>query len=78
MLELWSKLAQQIGSGSRTDVTKPLFMLLVLLLSALIFGQKSGAPTWVSVFLCSSIGAILFLFVAAYIYFGLKDPNLLR
>ena len=76
-------LARMLLSGSKSTVLKALLSLDVLTLTGMVYtvvpwSAKGAAPIWVTIWL-----AVLFTlsFVAtiwAYIYFALRDPNLLR
>jgi hypothetical protein len=78
MTEMWAKIAQQIGGGSRTDVLRSLVWPNAMLLAALIWLSSKGAPVALLVFLGILLTGFMLLYAGAYIAFGLKDPNLLR
>lgn len=68
-------------SRSRSDILKPLVWPLGLsLATAATTGAATniGAPSWLPI-LSGSIAALFaFIYVAGYVYFGLKHPDALR
>jgi hypothetical protein len=78
LTEIWAKFARQISDGSRTDVLRALVWPNALLLFSLVGLGSRGAPTWLLILVACLLIFFMFLYGAAYIYFGFKDPNLLR
>lgn len=78
MAEVWARIAQHIGGGSRTDVLRALVWPNAMLLIALVAGATKNAPTYLLVLLSVLLVLFMLLYAGAYVVFGLKDPNLLR
>jgi hypothetical protein len=78
MVEFWSKIAQQVAGGSRTDVLRSLIWPNALLLGALVWAGTRGAPMFILVLLSALLVLFMLLYGGAYIAFGRIDPNLLR
>jgi hypothetical protein len=78
MAEFWSTIIQQASGGSRTDVLRALVWPNALLLGGLIWSSGRTTPTFVLVLLSVLLVLFLLLYAAAFIWFGNKDPNLLR
>lgn len=78
MAEVWAKIAQQIGGGSRTDVLRALVWPNAMLLAALVSAAIKSAPTFLLVILSVLLVVFMLLYAGAYILFGIQDPNLLR
>ncbi|HEX7820946.1 MAG TPA: hypothetical protein VF463_10045 [Sphingobium sp.] len=78
MAEIWSRLAQQVGRESRTDVLRALVWPNAMLLTALVTASMKQAPTFLLVILSGLLIIFMILYAASYITFGIKDPNLLR
>ena len=64
--------------GSRRNALASLGWLIGLLLPAMIVSVSLDLPTPFVVILVIAFGLVLVLFVAAYIYFMLKNPDALR
>jgi len=63
---------------SKTSVINPIQWGLALVLIALLASWVSRSPVWVMIFLASLAGVFTILFVAAYLYFMVKNPKELR
>ena len=78
MAELWAKIAQQVGSGSRTDILRSLAWPNALLLTALIWGSVKNAPSSLLLILTILLVFFMLLYAASFVFFAIKDPNMLR
>ena len=78
MAEFWATIAQQIGGGSRTDVLRALVWPNAMLLAALVWAGTKQAPVFILILLAVLLVIFMIMYGTAYVYFGWKDPNLLR
>lgn len=78
MAEIWAKIAQQIGGGSRTDVLRALVWPNAMLLCTLGWAATKGAPQFLLILLSILLVLFMIIYAAACIFFGWTDPNLLR
>ena len=78
MADWWAAIAQNTAGRSRTDVLRALVWPNALLLTALVAAASKNAPMFILILLSIMLVLFMLLYAAAYIFFGLKDPNLLR
>jgi hypothetical protein len=71
-------LRQATTQGARSTALNPILIIEGTLLSALVVCANWGAPQWLIEALFVLVVIILFVFVGAYIFFMLKDPDALR
>lgn len=71
-------MAQSSASGARSNVLHPLAWLSGLLIVGLGLSSYRDAPTWMLVVLIVLLGVTVFLFLAGFIYFALRNPDQLR
>ena len=64
--------------GSRSTVLNPLGWLLAILLATLTACQFAHADHWVSVALAVAAGVTVLLYLTAYVYFAMREPDALR
>ena len=64
--------------GSRSTVLNPLGWALAILLSTLVGCQFAHAERWISIALGIGSGVTLCMYLAAYVYFAIRDPDALR
>ena len=76
--ELLSFLQQATAKGSKSTALNPLAWALGILLSALLVAFRLNAPMWALIALGIGSGATMAIFLAAYIYFVLTNPDALR
>ena len=78
-IELIRSLFQQASAqGSRSTVLNPIAWAFATVLSAMIGTSIVHAPPWTTVTLAIFAGVILIVFIVAYLYFMVKDPDALR
>jgi hypothetical protein len=73
-----SFLQQANATGTRSTVLTDLRWFAAIAVAALLGGLKVNAPFWVLVLLASLLGLISLVYLAAYIYFGIRSPDALR
>ena len=76
--ELYQILQQALQRNTKSTVLRPLSWLVGLLLTATIFASRFGMDKWLVVMLAVLDCLAIILYFAAYIFFGHKDPDLLR
>ena len=71
---------EQVAShGSRTDALRPLSMLMLILLTALVLLLVFGkTPGWLLIFMAVLLLGVIGLFGFAYVYCLFKRPDALR
>ena len=79
MADQFSEVLQRaLLRNAKSTVLKALGWLVALLLSASVFASRFGTDKWLVVMLgCLDCLAIL-VYIAAFIFFALKDPDQLR
>jgi|GEM_PF-2842538 hypothetical protein len=79
MPDQFTQLVQEaLQRNTKSTVLKPLGWLIGLLLTATIFASRFGLDKWLVVMLAVLDCIAVIIFFVAYIYFGCKDPDLLR
>jgi hypothetical protein len=73
-----SFLSEATAKGARSTALHSLQWMLGILLSALPIVIWAGAPDWLLVGISGAAALILVLFIFAYVYFLLKQPDALR
>lgn len=73
-----SFLQQASAQGSRSTALNPLGWALTIALSALLVAVVEHAQAYITGILATFAGIILLTYLAAYIYFMIKDPDALR
>jgi hypothetical protein len=71
-------LQQALQSNSKSTVLKSLGWLIAMLLSATVWSGRSDTNQWLVVMLAIFSGIAIATYIGFYIYFALKDPELLR
>ena len=70
---------QMAASLSRSDVLRPLAWAVGILLFSLVTLVLSGkAPSWLLVIMVILIILVVVLYIGAYVFFALKNPDALR
>lgn len=73
-----SFLEQANATGTRSTVLTDLRWFAAIVLSALLVAFKVTAPFWMLIMLACLLGLISLVYLTAYIYFGLRNPDALR
>ena len=68
----------QAGSGKKSTALQPIIYLSVPIFAAIFVSFQLDSPLWISVALFIILSVVILLFVGAYIYFMLKNPDALR
>jgi hypothetical protein len=71
-------LSQAKASGGRSTALQPLGWLTATLALGLVLAAASNAPVWSTVLFGISLGGSVLLYLSAYVYFALKNPDALR
>jgi hypothetical protein len=71
-------LQQASATGTRSTVLSDLRWFFAIVISALLVGLKVNAPLWILILLACFAGLIALIYLASYIYFGLRNPDALR
>ena len=74
----WIPVIQQAFQGPKSTVLKPLGWLLAIMISGSVAGSKCGSPAWLVAAFGIAACISFVVYVWAYIYFGRKNPELLR
>jgi threonine/homoserine/homoserine lactone efflux protein len=69
---------QMMACGSRSTPLNPLTWILAVVFAALVISVAVRAPLWSQVFLTVVAGSLVVVFLAAYVYLLVKDPDALR
>jgi hypothetical protein len=78
-LEMFRQFLEQANaSGSRSTALKPLGWLLGILMFGLLGGAQVGLPLWALVVLAVFVCLAGLLYLGAYLYFMMKNPDALR
>lgn len=73
-----SLLQHSSAEGSKSTAMQPLAWAIGLLLTATLFAFYFKTPEWVGQILIGLCIIMVLLYIGAYIYFMLKDPDALR
>lgn len=76
--EVWNLLSQALSSGSRSTVLKSLAWLIALMAAGAIGSMSVTGTNWLTVMFGVFLGLSVALYLAAYVYFALKNPDALR
>ena len=68
----------QSGSGKKSTALQPLNFLILIVGLLLILCIRIGASVYIQVIVLIALISFLFLFMTAYIYFMLTNPDALR
>lgn len=71
-------LKKSAASGSRSTVLSPLGWLVAIEFAGLAGALRYAAPPWILQTLVGLIVVSVLLYMAAYVFFGHKSPDLLR
>ena len=71
-------LEQYAAKGSRSTALKPIHWYLGVTGSVALGSIQLSAPTWITLVCVSVFGLGAVMFLAAYTYFALKNPDALR
>jgi hypothetical protein len=71
-------LQQALQRNAKSTVLKSLGWLIALLLPATIFASRYGTDKWLVVMFAVLDCLAILVYIAAYIFFALKDPEQLR
>lgn len=76
--EAWNLLNQALSSGSRSTVLKSLGWLIALASAGAISSMTLTGTNWLTVIFGIFLVLSGALYLAAYVFFALKDPDALR
>jgi hypothetical protein len=71
-------LQQSSTTASRSTALNPLMLMTGVLGSATLTSFLLQAPTWASIVFATFTGLPILLFLVAYIFFMIRDPDALR
>jgi len=78
MAEFIQSLQQAFRQDSKSTVLKSLGWLISILSTATIFASRYGLDKWLVVMFAILDCIVILIYIAAYIYFAIKDPEQLR
>ena len=76
--EAWNLLSQALSSGSRSTVLKSLGWLIALMTTGAIGSMAMTGTNWLSVMFGIFLTMAVLLYLGAYVFFAVKDPDALR
>jgi len=77
-VEFLQSLQQALQRNSKSTVLKSLGWLIGILLSATVAASHYGTDKWLVVMLAILDCFVIVTYVAAYVFFAIKNPELLR
>ena len=75
---LHSFFSEASAKGARSTALQPLHWLIGMLLTSIPIMAMAGVSSWILIAVSITLGLVLIIFLGAYIYFLLKNPDALR